>query len=118
GLLAGVPELVRRPGRHRQALARPGDDLLASDAEPDTAAEHLEALLLRGMDVRRRHEAVRLHVGLDHDGLAAGLAGGLAEHEPLARDRILDAVPCANHLVSFSVGAVAGDDRRRRLRSA
>ena len=48
--------------------------LLPADAEADGAAENLETLLLARMDVGGGDEAVRLHVGLDDDGLAAGLA--------------------------------------------
>ena len=89
--LCGVPAgTVRRwPG--------PATSFLRPTLKPTRAAEHLEALLLARVDVRRGDEAVRLDVGLDHDGLAAGLARRLAEDDPLAGDRVLDAVSCADH---------------------
>ena len=58
------------------------------------------------MDVRRGDEAVRLDEGLDDDGLAARLARGLAEDEPLAGDGILDGVSYADHVLSFGRGLV------------
>src|SRR5204862_3262483 len=83
-LLAGVPELVRRAGRDGDALAGAGDELLVADPEADAAAEDLEALLLARVHVRGRDEAVRLHEGLDHDGLAVRLAPPLPEDDALA----------------------------------
>ena len=96
-LVAGVPELVRRAGGHGEALAGAGDELLAADLEADGAAEDLEALLLARVDVRRGDEAVRLDVGLDHDGRAVRLTARLPEDETLAGDRVLDRVSCADH---------------------
>ena len=66
--------------------------------KPTEPWSDLEALLLARMHVRRGDEAVRLHERLDDDGLAAGLAGGLAEDEPLAGDRVLDRISSTNHL--------------------
>ena len=85
-----------------------GDLLLAVDLEADGAAEDLEALLLRRVDVGRRDEAVRLDERLDHDGLAAGVARGLAEDDALAGDRVVDAVACADHvwLLSLTSGSL------------
>ena len=45
----------------------------------------------------RGDEPVRLDEGLDHDGLAAGVGGGLAEDDALAGDGVVDAVACADH---------------------
>jgi len=56
-------------------------------------------LLLLRMNVGGGDEAVRLDEGLDHDRLAVRLARRLAEDEPLARHRVLDDVPCLNHVV-------------------
>src|SRR4029079_9160525 len=83
---------------HGEALTGAGDRLLAADLEADAAAKDLEALLLRGVDVRGRDEPVRLDVGLDHDGLAAGLVRRLAEDDPLAGHGVLDAVSCTDHV--------------------
>src|SRR4029078_9628774 len=80
-LVTGVPELVRRARRRREALAGACDELLAADAEADRAAEDLEALLLARMHVRRGDEAVRLDIGLDHDGRAVRLAARPARNK-------------------------------------
>ena len=122
GLVACVPEPVRRLRRHRQPGAGACDELLAADLEADGAAEDLEPLLLQRVHVRGRDEASRLHVRLDHDRLAARLPGGLAEHEALAGDRVLDAVACADHvwlLPSFPP-LIGGreNDRMERLKDA
>ena len=102
--VAGVPELVRRARGHREALARAGDELLPADSEADRAAEHLEALLLARMHVRRGDEAVRLDVGLDHDGRAVRLAARLPEDDALAGDRVLDRISCADHACLLFLG--------------
>ena len=101
--LAGVPELVRRAGRDGQPLAGAGDELLPADPEADAAAEDLEALLLARVHVRGGDEAVRLHEGLDHDGLAVRLAARLPEDDALAGDGVLDGVSCADHLVLLPI---------------
>jgi len=114
-------EIVKIPGSvlipkgdilNGQALAGACDGLLAADLEADLAAEHLEALFLAGVDVGRGDEAVGLHVGLDHDRLAAGLARGLAEDDPLAGDRVLDDVSCTNHGCSPLFGWSRAGSRR------
>jgi hypothetical protein len=71
-VVTGVPEPVRCAGRDGQTVSRSRDELLAPDAEADAAADDLEALLLRRVDVCGGDEAVRLHVGLDHHCFAAG----------------------------------------------
>src|SRR3954454_11948010 len=90
--LCGVPAgtVSRWPGA--------GDELLPPDPEADAAAEDLEPLLLARVHVRGGNEAVRLHEGLDHDGLAVRLAARLPEDDALAGDGILDGVSCADHL--------------------
>src|SRR4029077_16938881 len=87
-LLPSVPELVRGAGGNGDALAGAGDELLAADLEADRAAEDFETLLLARVPVRGGNEAVRLHEGLDHDGLAVRLAARLPKDDALARDRI------------------------------
>src|SRR6185437_12886958 len=103
-LVAGIPELVRRARGHRKALAGSGDELLPADPEPDGAAEHLEALLLARVHMRRGDEAVRLDVGLDHDGRSVRLAARLPENNALAGDRVLDRISCADHRSLLLVG--------------
>ena len=96
-VVAGVPELVRRARRDGHTLARACDVLTEGRAKGHRPAEHLEALFLGGVDVRRRDEAVRLDEALDDDGLAARVGGRLVEDDALAGDRILDGVSCSNH---------------------
>jgi hypothetical protein len=84
-----------------------GDELLPADPEADGAPEHLEARLLARMEACRGDEAVRLHVGLDHDGLAVRLAARLPEDEALAGDGVLERVSCANHRCLLPVGRTA-----------
>jgi hypothetical protein len=112
---------VRRAGRDGEPLAGAGDEPLAADPEADRAAEDHEALLLARVHVGRGDEAVRLHVRLDHDGLAVRLTARLPEDDALAGDRILDRVSCANHrsiLLSSCRCRGCRDERRRsRLRS-
>src|SRR5436190_1754641 len=115
-VVAGVPELVRRPRRNRQAPAGARDELLAADLETDGAAQDLEALLLARVDVGRGHEAVRLHEGLDDDGLAAGLARGLAKDDALAGDRVVDAVACVDHVGAPSVRLGSGAPSNEALK--
>src|SRR4029453_8333195 len=64
---ARVPELVRRSGRNGDPLAGAGEDFLAAETEADRAAKDLETLLLEGVKVGRRDEAVRLHEGFEAD---------------------------------------------------
>ena len=85
----------------------PATCLVRPTLKPTRAAEHLEALLLRRVDVRRCDEAVRLDERLDHDGLAAGVGRGLAEDDALAGDGVVDGVACANHgRAPFWVGSL------------
>ena len=107
-LLAGVPELVWRAGGNGDALAGAGDELLAADPEADAAAEDLETLLLARVDMGGRDEAVRLHEGLDHDGLAVRLAACLPEDDALAGDGVVDRVSCVNHVDAPSVRTGVG----------
>ena len=102
GLVAArVPELVGSPGRNGHSVSRPGRVLLATEAEADRAAQDFEALLLRGMHVRGRDEAARLHEALDDDGLAIRLARGRAKDDALAGDGVLDDVAWMDHVGSF-----------------
>ena len=104
GLLADVAEAVRRPGRDDDAVARLRDDRLLAEPELELAREHLEALLLCGMDVRRRDGAVRLDERLDDDRLAVRLGRGLAEHERLAGDGIRDGLSGGDHVCLLGAG--------------
>ena len=70
GLLADVPEPVRHPGGDEHPVAGLRDERLLAEPELDFAAEHLEELVLCGMDVGRGDGAVRLHGRLDDDALA------------------------------------------------
>src|SRR5688572_13934230 len=56
----------------------------------------------------RRDEAAGLHERLEHDRLAVRLARRLAEHEPLAGDRVLDDVSCVDHLLAPFVDLMLG----------
>src|SRR5438034_408777 len=68
GALAGVPELVGRPRQDGDALAGAELDLLAAHLEPHAALEHLEALGLVRVGVRRRDRRTRPQNRLDeHD---------------------------------------------------
>src|SRR4029450_1374154 len=94
---ARVPELVRRPGRNGDPLAGAGEDFLAPETEADRAAKDLETLLLEGVKVARRDEAVRLHEGFEDDRLAVRFPRSLAENEPLAGDPVLEDIAWMNH---------------------
>ena len=72
------------------------------DLEADLAVEHLEALGLMRMNVRRRDAAVGAHDRLDEHGLAVRLLRGLVEDENLAGDGVLEAVSLANHVAVLS----------------
>ena len=98
-VVACVPELVRRLRLDGDRLAGPQLDLLAAAPHPERSREHLEALGLEGVDVRRGDEAAGLHDRLEDDALAAGLGGGLVEDEPLAGDGILDLISCVEHVL-------------------
>jgi len=116
--VARVPEPVRGAGRHGDALAGAGNALLAADLEADRAREHLEALLLPRVDVCRRDEPIRLHVGLDHDGVPAGLLRRLSKDDALAGDGVLDALSCTDHLGSpLALAATARPVQRRSARA-
>ena len=101
-VLAGVPELVSRPRLHRDRLARAKLDLLLAATHAERPGEHLEALGLERVHVRRRDEAAGLNDRLEDDALAAGLGSGLVEHEPLAGDGVLDLISCVEHLPTSS----------------
>jgi hypothetical protein len=100
--LAGVPEAVRRARLDGHELARTGDDLVGPGPEADLAVEHLEALGLVRMNVRRRDGAVGADDRLDEHGLAVGLLRGLVEDENLAGDGVLETVSLANHVAVLS----------------
>ena len=93
------------PGGDGERWPGPATSFRRPTLKPTLPRRHLEALLLGRVDVGRGDEAVRLtYVSID-DGLAAGLARGLAEHEPLAGDGVHDAVSCMDHVgVSFWLG--------------
>ena len=82
--LAGVPEAMRRAGRHGQDLARAGDQLPVADPEAEAAFEHLEALALIGVHVRGGDEPVRAEDRLDADRCAVRLACRAVKDQDLA----------------------------------
>jgi hypothetical protein len=105
---------VADAGRHHDDLPGSDEDPPAAHAEPHPAAHHLEALLLLGVDVKaRRHPPARGDFEVDHHQLTAGLRRGLVKRDPLARQRVLDHLPCICQLSSF----LAASDTRlsRRL---
>ncbi len=106
--VAGVPEAVRRAGLDRKDVARLRHDLLVADPEAEPALEHLEALGLVRVHVRRGDEPVGADDRLDEDGLAVGLAGRLVKDEDLAGYGVLEPVSLANHLLSFRARLQSG----------
>jgi hypothetical protein len=100
-VLAGVPEPVRRTRLDRDHCARPRDQLALSRPQAELALEHLEALGLARMHVRRGDEPVGANDRLDEHRSAAGLLRGAVEDEHLAGHRVLEPVSLANHVCPF-----------------
>ena len=90
--VAVVPELVRRAGRNEDAVTWSGWQFLAIHLERDRALDDLEELLLKRVEVRRRHESRGLDEALESHILAACLGGRRREDEALAGNGILDRV--------------------------
>jgi hypothetical protein len=70
GLVADVAEPVGRPRRHEHPVAGLRDERPLAEPELQLPGEHLEALLLRRMDMGCGDGAVRLDERLDDDALA------------------------------------------------
>lgn len=88
-LVARVAEGVARTRWHDDGLARTGGPPLAAGEEARAACHDLEALLHRGMNMRR-HAAARLDPHVDVQHLAAVLLDRPPKAEPLSQKRILD----------------------------
>ena len=87
------------PGSTVDGLAGAELDRLLAAPHAERPREHLEALGLERVHVRRGDEAAGLHDRLEDDALAVRLGRGLVEDEPLAGDGILDLISCVEHLV-------------------
>ncbi len=120
-LFARVPEAMRRAGRDGDPMAGAGDEVLLTELEPDRARENLEALFLRGVNVRPGARGVGAQEGLDDDGTPARLRRGLAEDDALAGRRVRRSCRRARPSVSCmarSANALTNRLRRRRSSSA
>src|SRR6266568_162631 len=96
-LLAVVPPDVPPSGRHDDGVARFRASLVAGDATPDAAGEHLHPFLLPRMDVFLRDHALRLDKELELEELTAGLGRGLPGEESTPHRRVLENVTCSSH---------------------
>jgi hypothetical protein len=101
--VARVPEAMRSSGLDDEHLVALERQLVSADLEPQRPVDHGEALGLRRMDVGGRDEAPGLDDDLDHDRLAVRVGGGGEKRDALARDGVVDAVACADHLCLLRV---------------
>jgi hypothetical protein len=95
--VAAVGEAVHAAGRHDDGLTGRRDDLARAETEDHRALEHLEALLLLGVDVSAGDVPVRRELELELEQLAAGVGRGAEEVDPLAAHGIADGLSCVSH---------------------
>jgi hypothetical protein len=96
-IVAGVGEPMVGPWRDHQFVTRGGEDAPQARSEPHGAGQHVEALLLLGVDMASRHVAVGSQDQVEGQQPTIGLAGGLPEDEPLAADWIVENLPTERH---------------------
>jgi hypothetical protein len=96
-LLAHVRELVGLAGLDHHDVAGLGGHATKALLEADAPAEHLEALLLRGMHVHAGHVAVRRERDVELEQLALRVSRRLTKRDPLAADGVLDDLSSVCH---------------------
>ena len=112
------------PAGNHDPVSRLGYDRLLANPELQLTCEDLEPLFLRGMDVCRGDGAVGIDVRLDDDRFPVGVGRGLAEHQRLAGDGILDGLAGSDHICllglagrdATSLGSTAFDPFKPGLR--
>ena len=103
---------VRCPGvggahRHRDGFLWTADRLLTTASHQDVALEDPEPLLLRTMDVLRRQECLRSQLEVQLGEGTARLLARADKGDPLASDRVLDDIACADHLRNLTASCAA-----------
>ena len=120
GVVAAVGELVHAAGRDDDGLAGAGDDRAQAEAELHRALEHVEALLLLGVDVRAGDVAVGESSSSNSSSSPSVSAAVRRKSMRSPLTGLLDGLSCVGHSGAPSVGVCekppACDVTRRRRR--
>src|SRR5215212_9510120 len=99
-LLAGIPPVVRRAGRHVQPFSGLSYRLVPVDTESHPPAQHREVLVYGRMHVLSRDGAAWPDVPIDRQQVASEILGADTDHHPLSGSRVLDQVSrLAHHIL-------------------